>query len=263
MKHFKAIFNWNRGFSALLLVFSLAQAAPVAAYEAPPSSLHPRFAPWAHKQLVEAKKQYQADTNSLAKANALGYAYFFAGEFATNKTTQAQLAQKGIDICERALKLDPKSPEANYYHALNLGQMARTKLLAALGLVKQMRPALEIAARTKPSLDHAGPDRCLGLLYRDAPGWPISIGDKTKARKHLTRAFAIDSEYPGNIIVQLETWIRWKDYQMLAKHYPIAEPILKAARKQLTGAKWEPFWDDWDKRWKAIKRKATTMLPKE
>ena len=122
----------------------------------PPSSLHPRFAPLAQKRLEAAKKLYAADTNSLSKACALGQAYFFAGEFATNKTEQAQLAERGIAVCVRALAINPGSPQASYYHALNLGQLARTKMLAALTLVKQMRPALELAAKARPSLDYAG-----------------------------------------------------------------------------------------------------------
>lgn len=263
MAHFKAIFNWNGGFSALILGFWLCSAFMARAYDAPPSSLHPRFAPLAQKRLEAAKKLYAADTNSLSKACALGQAYFFAGEFATNKTEQAQLAERGIAVCVRALAINPGSPQASYYHALNLGQLARTKMLAALTLVKQMRPALELAAKARPSLDYAGPDRCLGLLHRDAPGWPISVGDRNKARKYLTRAFAIAPEYPENIIVQLETWIRWRDYKMLAKHHAIAESILKAARKKLIGVRWEPYWDDWDRRWNALQQKAAKMLPKK
>lgn len=263
MAHFKAIFNWIGRFSCLGLLFCQLSPPSLVAYDAPASSLHPRFTPLAQEQLKEAQKQYEADTNSLTKACQLGYAYFFAGEFATNKTYQSELAQHGIDICQRAVALNRNSAEAHYYHALNLGQMARTKLLAALSLVGKMRPALEYASAAKPKLDHAGPDRCLGLLYRDAPGWPISIGNKTKARKHLTRAFAIAPEYPGNVIVQLETSIRWRDYKMIAKYFAIAKPILESARKKLTGKKWEPFWDDWDRRWKEIQQRANKMLPRK
>jgi hypothetical protein len=40
--------------------------------------------------------------------------------------------------------------------------------------------------------------RNLGLLYRDAPGWPFSIGSKRKAREWLERAAALAPDYPEN-----------------------------------------------------------------
>ena len=65
---------------------------------------------------------------------------------------------------------------------MNLGQLARTELLGALKLVKEMEREFKTAADLDKQFDYAGPERCLGLLYRDAPGWPASIGSRRKAR---------------------------------------------------------------------------------
>lgn len=241
-------------------MFSL---GPAMAYDAPPSSLHPRFAPYAHELLKEAKRKHEADPKDVELAWRLGQAYFFAGEFATNNTSKASLAESGIAACEIALTAAPMSAEANYYYALNQGQLARTKLFAALGLVRQMQQKLTFTSNTKPKLDHAGADRCLALLYRDAPGWPISIGNKRKARAHLAKLKQLAPDFPENVIVWLETWIKWQDKESLARDLPGAGAVLKEARKKLTGKEWTPYWDDWDGRWKVIQEKARQLLPKK
>ena len=64
---------------------------------------------------------------------------------------------------------------------MNLGQLARTEYLGALTLVKQMEQEFKAAGGLDPQFDHAGPKRNLGLLYRDAPGWPVSIGNPSKS----------------------------------------------------------------------------------
>ena len=37
---------------------------------------------------------------------------------------------------------------------------------------------------------------------------------------------------------------------------------LPKARQQLTGDDWVAYWDDWDRRWKAVQTKAAEMLKK-
>ncbi|MGB0583293.1 MAG: hypothetical protein ACPGVU_26725, partial [Limisphaerales bacterium] len=205
----------------------------------------------------------EAKPKDVELAWKLGQAYFFAGEFTTNKTDRARVAERGIAACQIAFASAPKSAEVNYYYALNQGQLARTKLFAALGLVRKMQTKLVFAASTSPKLNHAGPDRCLTQLYRDAPGWPISVGNKKKARAHIAKIKQHAPEYPENICVWLETWIKWKDRATLAQDLPKAAPALAAAKKKLTGREWEPYWDDWDRRWAIIQCKATKLLPKQ
>ncbi len=80
-------------------------------------------------------------------------------------------------------RANPNSAPAHYYLAMNLGQLARTEFLGALKLVREMEREFKTAAELDAQFDFAGPERSLGLLYRDAPGWPVSIGSKRKARE--------------------------------------------------------------------------------
>ena len=45
----------------------------------------------------------------------------------------------------------------HYYLAMNLGQLARTEMIGALKIVKEMENEFEIAADIDPRFDHAGP----------------------------------------------------------------------------------------------------------
>ena len=57
---------------------------------------------------------------------------------------------------------------------------------------------MKVSLRLDPNYDLAGADRALGLLYYEAPGWPLSVGNKNKARQHLQRAVKLAPTYPEN-----------------------------------------------------------------
>ena len=60
--------------------------------------------------------------------------------------------------------------------------------LKALELAKQARDILETVERADPATMDAGAPTTLGLLYDRVPGFPISFGDKAKARNYLQEA---------------------------------------------------------------------------
>jgi hypothetical protein len=90
---------------------------------------------------------------------------------------------------------------------MNLGQLARTKGLSALKLVDQMEGEFTRARDLDEHLDYAGPDRSLGLLYRDAPVIG-SVGSRTRAREHLRRAVEVAPQYPENRLSLIEAYLK-------------------------------------------------------
>ena len=94
---------------------------------------------------------------------------------------------------------------------MNLGQLARTETLGALKLVREMEREFKTAAELDGHFDYAGPERSLGLLYRDAPGWPVSIGSRRKAREWLEQAEKLAPEYPENHLNLVESYLQWHD----------------------------------------------------
>lgn len=222
-----------------------------------------KFAESAQTKLITARTRYQADTNNAAAAWALGQACFWRGEFALDDDSRKALANEGITVCRSVTLHAPTVPEGHYYLAMNLGQLARTKWFEALGIVKELELGLRLARDMNPRLDHAGPDRCLGQLYRDAPGWPISLGSKSKARTHLLRAVELTPEFPENHLELIEAWLLWQEKKPLQRDLDTLEALLPKARQQFAGENWAAHWDDWERRWKTAQARAAELLKKK
>ena len=203
---------------------------------------------------LEAKAEYKTNSSSAAADRKFASACFDEADNAANDKAREPFALEGIDVCQAWLQREPTNGAAHYYLGMNLAQLARTKTLGALSVVKQMEKEWLAALNFDAGCDYAGADRNLGLLYRDAPGFPISVGSKSKADEHLQHAIQLAPEYPENWINLIETHLKRKPSEVpdeLAK----LKAILPAARKQFSGPQWQSSWQDWDPRVKAIERK--------
>jgi hypothetical protein len=210
----------------------------------------PTNAPSAYweQELAQARRQQAAVPHSADAASQLARACFYRAEFPTNDNHRATLAREGIAVARGAVTNDANHAAAHYYLALNLGQLARTKSLGALSLVKEMEQEFHQALALDEQLDYAGPDRYLGRLYFEAPA-TVSVGSRTNARKHFARAARLRPDYPENRLNLIESALRWKETKTArqeAEHYAAA---LAAARVKFTGEAWQAAWLDWDARW--------------
>jgi hypothetical protein len=177
-------------------------------------------------------------------------------DLATNDTQRAEFGRLGIEAARTSIRLQPGRAAAHYYLGINLGMLAdATRTLGGLKLVSEMEQCFKKAGDLEPLFDYGGPDRCLGLLYRDAPGWPISLGSRSKARLHLERARQLAKDYPENQLNLLQAWLKWGEKNKVQAELASVEEILKAARQTFTGEEWRLSWRDWDRSWRAIKAK--------
>jgi tetratricopeptide (TPR) repeat protein len=138
---------------------------------------------------------------------------------------------------------------------MDLGQLARTELLGALKLVKEMEREFKTAAGLDEKFDFAGPERNLGLLYRDAPGWPASIGSKRKARNFLERAVKLAPDYPENHLNLAESYLQWRENDSARLKLNALDSLWPKAQTNFTGEKWEQSWSDWSTRRDAVRKK--------
>ena len=164
---------------------------------ADPPAAETEFATFATQSFQQAHERYRHAPAEATAAWQFARACFDLAEFATTKSERAALAEQGIAAAQQAIARESNSAPAHYYLGMNLGQLARTRGLSALKLVGQMQRAFDRAHDLDQQLDWAGPDRNLGLLYRDAPAIG-SIGSRSKAREHLTRAVDLAPRYPEN-----------------------------------------------------------------
>jgi tetratricopeptide (TPR) repeat protein len=202
-----------------------------------------------------AQIQFQSDANNPTNAWQFARAAFDLAEFAATDTDRAALANQGIAACRQSIARAPESAAAHYYLAMNLGQLARTEFLGALKLVKEMEREFKTAAELDARFDYAGPERNLGLLYRDAPGWPASIGSTRKARTFSEEAVKLAPDYPENHLNLVETYLKWDERDDAKRELLALDTIWPAAQTNLTGAKWEQSWDEWSARRNAAREK--------
>lgn len=212
---------------------------------------------------TRAERVYQAAAAAYAQAPTdvalawqLGRASFDFTELARDDAERAALAQRGIAVCRAALARETNIAAVPYYLGMNLGQLARTKSLGALPLVREMETLFLHARQLDERFDEAGPDRNLGLLYLEAPGWPVSVGHRGKARQHLKRALELAPHYPENHLNLLEACLRWGEKDLTEGTQRLAQ-LLPVARQRYSGEVWAWTWVDWDRRWRALQAKTT------
>jgi tetratricopeptide (TPR) repeat protein len=210
----------------------------------------------AERDYIEAQQRVRKEPTNVTALVQLSAAAFNWAELARKNSQRAEIANDGIDAAREAIHLVSTNAAAHYWLAINFGQLARTKSLGALHLVREMERELLRAIELDDRVDYAGPDRSIGYLYRDAPGWPTSVGNKKKAREHLERAVKLHPEFPDNQLSLLETFDQWGERQDFQRQLKLTEKCLADARKKFTGAAWEQSWADWDKRWSELKAKA-------
>ena len=233
--------TWVQCFAVYLLA-----AVAVLAQPASNSAFAARFG----QAFVRAQKEFAAHPDEATNAWQLGRASYDWALFATNADQRATVAQAGIDACRHLVARDPKSAPGHYYLGMNYGELADAEApsMAAYKLIRDIEHEFKVAEQLDEQLDFGGPARCLGLLYRDAPGWPISIGSRHKAREYLERAAALAPEYPENQLNLVESYIRWHEETEAETAWQKLATIWPAARTNLTGVAWESSWDEWTTR---------------
>jgi len=197
----------------------------------------------------------QANPQELQAACDFARACFDLAELVQSDTNRVALGRQGSDAARWAATRSPTNAQAHYCLALNLGEVARVKRMSALKIVSEMESRFETARKWDETLDYAGPDRCLGLLYRDAPGWPLSVGSRGKARRHLLRAFELSPDFPENRLNLVESFLKWDERPRAIQEAAAFEKALSAARTSFHGEAWEADWADWNQRWEEVRAK--------
>lgn len=215
------------------------------------------FAARLEAEFRAAQTRYLSDTNNATNAWQFARASFNLSDSATNEAQRADIAKLGIAACKALVEREPKSAPGHYYLAMNLGELAEAEApsFAAYRLVKEIEREFKTAVELDEHIDFAGPVRNLGLLYRDAPGWPISIGSKHKARELLERSVELAPGDPENHLNLAESLLRWKERDAALKELRALDTIWADAQKQFTGPAWEESWHDWSVRRETLRAK--------
>ncbi len=208
----------------------------------------------AERLFQTAVAAHARDPDNVTNTWYLGRAAFDRAEFARDPAERAALAEQAIAALRPALARHTNVAALPYYLGMNLGQLARTRSLGALPLVREMETLFQRARELDEQFDEAGPDRNLGLLYLEAPGWPLSIGHRGRARHHLERAVTLAPNYPENRLNLLEARLRWGERDLHAALDQL-ERLWPAACVRYAGTTWVAAWADWERRRQALRVK--------
>jgi len=244
--------TWLRRMAVAVVV---ATAGLASADEPPPKM----FAAHAQSEYQRTRRQYELDPQNATNVWQFAEAVFNVADFSTNKAERAAFANQGIVASRALVAREPEMAAGHYYLAMNLGQLARTETLGALAIVKEMEREFKIAADLDQHFDYGGPARDLGLLYRDAPGWPLSIGNPSKARSHLRQAVRLAPDYPENYLNLIEAYLKWNDADSAKRELRALDIIWPSAESMYNGEKWAQSWDRW-KTHRAAARKAIEAM---
>ena len=206
------------------------------------------------KNFETLHERFPKETSNAELAWEFGRACFDMSSLQKDTSREADFAEQGIVACRRSLTLS-NSIQAHYYLGMNIGQLADTKHnLAGLHMVKEMEKEFLASELLDEHFDYGGPDRNLGLLYRETPVI-VSIGSRSKARQHLEKAVELAPDFPENHLNLIESYLKW-DYRTEAlRQLQDLEKIWPAAQNKYTGEQWVLSWVDWNKRLSGVKKK--------
>lgn len=215
----------------------------------------------AHEIYLEAKQLRSQQPLDPEASWRFGKACFDWAEFSTNGTQRASLANEGISACTKASDQNAELAGAYHYLAMNQGQLARTRGLAALKLVQHMESNFFKARALDEHFEQAAPDRYLGLLYSQAPGWPVSIGNRAKASTHLEKAVELAPVYPDNRINLMEAYVGWKQLDRAHVEMEKWNAVVAQAQKDFAGERWEWRWVSWNQRLSVLTKQLAKTSP--
>lgn len=112
-----------------------------------------------------------------------------------------ELAKLMLKVSKEAIALDPNRAEAYMWAGAGLGCVGLTRgILSSLQLIPQGKEYLEKSISVDPNYFDAGALLLLGRAYTVVPGFPLSVGDKTKALKLLRLA---KTKAPSSTLIEI------------------------------------------------------------
>lgn len=138
------------------------------------------------------REALELDPDNAAILWRLGRSHLSLGD-ALPEDHRLEIYEEGREYVERAIEIDPDSPDAHFWYASLLGRIGQTRgVMQSLFMVKPMEEALEKVLELDP--DYASAYYVLSMLYMEAPGWPLSIGNKSTSLEYALRSVEMDPD---------------------------------------------------------------------
>lgn len=146
------------------------------------------------KQAVAAyKKILEQDAGHYEAVWRLARSLFWMANHEDDNQKALEYLTQAETITRKITEIYPKGCDGQYWYAVSMGRAAERRgifnSLFAIGPMHEtMMKIIEI------DTEHGGAYHLLGVLYRKAPGWPLSLGDINKSLKYAEMALKYKPE---------------------------------------------------------------------
>lgn len=170
-----------------------------------------RIEPEANRQALalcdEHIKNHPEDAEAYWKG---ARAAWWLGSVLTERKERLNVFERGMALGEKAVQLAPKSAEARFWWAGNMGSYGDVKgVMKSLSLLGPIRRELAAMNAIDDTYQSGGAYRILGIVDYKVPGF--AGGNKKRARERLEKALAIDPEHPATLYYLAEYFYEMGD----------------------------------------------------
>lgn len=129
----------------------------------------------------------------------LTQAYFWLGDYATDKAKREEYFGKAVEWGKQAVEAAPDSVKAHLWFAAAMGSHGIERgIMSSLFYLGPIEKHGKRAMELDQAYFDAAPLRLLGRFYHQAPGWPLGPGDLKKSVQTLQKAVELAPGFPHN-----------------------------------------------------------------
>lgn len=139
------------------------------------------------QEYFKLKKQGLADYPGLWQFAKAAYYY---GEYSVVNSEQKKIIfTESKEAALKAVTLEPQRPEGHYWLGVAYGAWAEANgVLNSLQLAGTIAEEMTKVLALDPTYHNGSAYMVRGRVYAKAPGWPLSVGDSSKAEADLKQA---------------------------------------------------------------------------
>ena len=139
------------------------------------------------KSVALYEKVLEVDPQNYEAAWKIARSLKFLGDKYPTGDERIEILKKGEELAKKAVEINPQGVDGHFWLGVCLGRIGEERgVLNSLFMVGPIKDEMEAVLKTEPQ--HDGAHHVLGVLYRKAPGWPLSSGDINKAEEHALLA---------------------------------------------------------------------------
>jgi hypothetical protein len=125
--------------------------------------------------------------------------------------------QLGEEAAKKAVGINSEGWEARLWLGICMGRVGEERgVLNSLFLVDPIKSEMEKVISINPNEDTAY--YVLSVLYRKAPGWPLSIGDSNKSLQYAHKAVELSPQRHANHLALAEAWLAKGNKEKAKEH---------------------------------------------